>query len=412
MTRPGAFTVYISIWDIDIFDFLDIKKKSGEDRRRCHDLFPAVVIDDVYMTRLKNREKITLFSPYDARNLTELYGEEFKKEYIRLEQEFIKNPDKFCPNTKQVDAIEIFRKLAPMFMDEGQPFIYFKDIANRKHKVPELGIIRSSNLCMEILQATDEDHTAVCNLGSINLARVNTNEDLERVTKVAIRLLDNSIDLTEYPNEKVKKTQLERRAIGLGTLGEAEYIANKQIMYGSEEHEEELHRMLSIIEKASEETTRELAKEKGSCVIEGRRNAYLRAIAPNSTSGILAGTTNSIDCVFDKIWTEDNKLGLLKMIAPNLNIDNYKYYVNSYEVDQFKLNTLNSIRIKYIDQGISHSFFVNPVGIKASYMLDLVIDAWEKGIPTIYYWRSKPPKNNDLELSNKDTGISCVGCAN
>ena len=265
--------------------------------------------------------------------------------------------------------------------------------------------------CTEVLQPTDDDHTAVCNLGSINLARVNTKEDIERVTMIAIRAMDNAIDLTKYPSEKTERTQKERRSVGLGALGEAELIAHRKIVYGSEEHLELIDEIYGTMEEIAIRTSKELAIEKGPCIIEDMRNAYLMCVAPNSTSGLFAGTTNSHEPAYNKKWTEENKLGQFTMTAPNLNIENYPYYKNPYEIDIYKQIDVAARRQKRIDMSQSFNIHMNPVGLKLSKVRDIIRYAHKKGLKTTYYFRSKPPKVEEMHIP-KASAVKCSGCEN
>lgn len=796
--RPGAFAMYMEAWDIDVFDFLDLKKKNGEERKRAKDLFLGISINDLFMERELNDENIILFDPYDVPMLTETHGDEFKKYYLQYEQEFLNGTREFNLNTVSIPAKDIMRKICMVYADEGVPFCFFKDTVNREHKYPELGIIRHTNLCFtgdtvvatadgrngvtikqlaeeskgklkfpvysagvlkgkaykpkvgkktggyinttswndeikeaiafktgtkkvitvvlengdkfrctpdhelalnggdyveakdslgkelksfytfsgvgpgnkyrhinsitnpakkqsnmmfrffngkilpkhhidhidnnqlndkienlnmlsydqhlektrqeritsnpmlrkstvedeaiksfnksvetagannnrysnisnillielgkyintllpgkfdihkynmirelfninvpinfsefrfggsfeayakyvtsdskyteeevkqykdriefnterkdyikkyflkekiinqslgetvknythsglrvveiidnnevedvydltvddnhnfyiitstddkdynncngilvhnctEVLQPTDDDHTAVCNLGSINLARCNTEEHLRRVTKIAIRAMDNAIDLTKYPSERTERTQKERRSVGLGMLGEGELIAHRNINYGSEEHLNLIDEIYGVISDEAHNTTRELAIEKGSCIIPGVRNAYLMCIAPNSTSGLFAGTTNSHELAFSKVWTEENKLGQFTMTAPNLSIDNYPYYKSPYDVPVEAQIKAAARRQKHIDMSQSFNIYVHPVGLKLSRIREIIRMAWKEGLKTTYYFRSKPPKVSDKQPPKKESVVKCSGCEN
>jgi ribonucleoside-diphosphate reductase alpha chain len=288
------------------------------------------------------------------------------------------------------------------------PFWFFKDNVNRQHEHPELGIIRSANLCMEVMQPTDENHTAVCNLSSVNIARLDE-YDLKEVLELTLRFLDNSIDLTVYPSERSERTQKERRSTGIGFIGEAEYIANKKIMYGCDEHKEWIEEFYSKAKKYVDEANRKLAEEKGSCpAVKGVRSAYTMAIAPNSNSGLVGCTTNNVEPVYNKVWVEKNLLGTFKVTAPNINTENFYYYVNPYEIDQMKLVECTAIRQKYIDMGISHNLYFDPSKITGKVIRDTIRHAWKNGLKTLYYLRSKPPRNNEI----KEDKVACVGCAN
>lgn len=577
MIRPGAGAVYLPVWHIDIFDFIDIKKKNGDERRRAVDLFPAVILDDVFMNRMINGEDYTLFDPYDVSDLNEKFGEDFKLAYEKYEEEFKNNPDKFNKNTKTISTKKVMLYIINSYYENGTPFLFFKDNVNRAHEHPDLGIIRTSNLCcftgdtkvyvledenkgllksynlatltkwsnenkefkvlsarfdketntwikeakparafktgvkkiitliltnsdmvsctpdhkfalpngeykeakdllgetivgysekgcdtivvgnivdnndvlpvydLEVddnhnfyIKTRDEDHflcssgllvhnceitipthdeiTAVCNLGSINIAKCNTDEDLERTCKIAMRAMDNTIDLTKYPSERTRRAQELYRSTGLGALGLAEYLAVNHIEYGSKEHEYQLHRIFGKIRTTVDETSKELAKEKGSCVVKGIRNAYRLAIAPNSSSGIFASTTNSHEPLYSKLWLEGSKNDTFKLTAPNIQPDNEKYYKTAYEIDVNEQIRMTSIIQKYIDMSISFNLYFLPENISTKKVRDAIVNAWQSGLKTTYYLRTKAITNDNVKeeqitLTRKGN-ISCVGCEN
>ena len=406
--RPGAFAVYMESWDLEIFDFIDLKKKNGEERRRARDLFLAISHSDVFMERERRGENWTLFDPYDVPMLTETHGSEFKKYYEEYEEAFRTHPNNFNTNTKVIEAKEIMRAHAVSYFEEGQPFTFFKDTVNFRHKREELGIIRSANLCTEYFGPTNGDDIPVCNLGSINLARVNTVEDLERVTRLQHRQLDNIIDITEYPNEKSKRTQVTRRAIGIGCLGEAEMLVNGKVHYGSNEHFKLIDDVYGTISRASLEYSKELAIEKGGCYLKDERNAYRMCVAPNTSSGLFAGTSNSHEPVYDIVWIEDCNLGHIKVTAPNINDENREFYIGAYDVDQKLAIKLTSIRQKYVDMGISHVLHLRPEDVTLKSVVDLIRFAWTEKLNTTYYVRSKPPTNTNIKTNT----IACFGCDN
>ena len=403
--RQGAFAVSTESWDLEIYDFIDLRKTSGDERRRAHNLFMAVSYSDLHMKRATNNEDWVLFDPQDAKILTEVWGDEFEKEYIKLENRWKEHPEEFNKNTKQVKARDVIAYHFKSYCDIGFPYTIFKDNINRKNKYPEHGIIRQSNLCVEICQITNSEWTGVCNLGSLNLARINQNNDLERVTKIVLRALDNFIDLTPYPSQKSRKFQDDNRACGVGSLGEAEYIANKQIYYGSDEHKIEIDRIWKCISESLYKHSSELGKEKGYSKIDPEhRNAYLMAIAPNSSSAIFAGTTNGLEPVYNKIWAEVNKNGQYLITAPGINLENFNYYQNAFEVDMIKQLEVNAIRGKYIDMSQSQNLFIKPDEnnvISVSRLSKCFFTAWKLGVKTLYYCRTKAPKD-----------AVCVNCEN
>jgi ribonucleoside-diphosphate reductase alpha chain len=312
-TRKGAIAVYIEPWHVDVRDFLDLKKNSGEERRRAHDLFPALWLNDLFMKRVQEDSTWTLFDPFEVTELTTLYGEEFEKRYIELE-----NSEENI--TKEViSAKGLWKEILRSYFETGNPFLTFKDAANKANPNKHTGVIRSSNLCTEIFQNTgpnvyrtqftfedgsvesyDENEmitvdtgvskpakkvtaldsidgkqiwivekekidgdTAVCNLASVNLSKVHTKEDLARVVPTAIRMLDNVIDLNFYPLAKVKKTNEKSRAIGLGVMGEAQMLAESKIRWGSSEHFTKIDEVMESLSYYAIRSSSDLALEKG-----------------------------------------------------------------------------------------------------------------------------------------------------
>lgn len=290
--------------------------------------------------------------------------------------------------------------------------------------------------------------TAVCNLASVNLSKVNTKEDFERVVPIAVRMLDNVIDLNFYPLKKVKDTNLKTRAIGLGVMGEAQMLAEKYIIFGSEQHFEFIDEVMEMFSYNTIKSSMELAKERGfypdfegsswskgifpmdisryeqeeltsrcykydweslrSCVkANGVRNGYMMAIAPTSSISILVGTTQAIEPVYKKKWFEENLSGLIPVVVPNLSVENYKYYVSAYDVEQTDIIKAAAIRQKWIDQGQSTNVFIKPENASGKYLNDLFMLAWKLGNKSTYYLRSKSPEaKNDVE----DRSLECAGC--
>ncbi len=502
-TRKGAIAVYIEPWHIDVRDFLDLKKNSGEERRRTHDLFPALWINDLFMKRVAQDSTWTLFDPYEVSDLCDLYGEEFEKRYIEYE-----NRDDI---TKEVvSAKALWKEVLRNYFETGNPFLTFKDNANRANPNKHAGIIRSSNLCTEIFQNTepnyykirvnftdgtyalfDEDDevtvdsgitkkakkitaldtiggkeifivdkekidgdTAVCNLASVNLSKINTKEDIARVVPVAIRMLDNVIDLNFYPLGKVKKTNKKTRAIGLGAMGEAQMLAEAGIEWGSSEHFHKIDEIFESISYYAIKASSDLALEKGSyplfegsdwskgifpidkaneeaCKLvdrgglfgythdwlalkekvkkDGMRNGYLMAIAPTSSISILTGTSQAIEPIYKRKWYEVNLSGEIPVTAPNLNPDTWPYYVSSYDLDQNLLVKAAAIRQKWIDQGQSLNIFIRLDKASGRYLNEIYMNAWKFGLKSTYYLRSQSPEALS-EPSVEDRSMECVGC--
>ena len=420
-TRLGAINVSLETWHKDILDFLDLKKPGGEESRRANELFLTCSCSDLFMERVDENAEFTLFDPYDVRDLTEHYGEEFNQRYIGYEERFRSNPNSFANTPVTINAKDLMKKIINYAWDTGIPSLTFKDKVNREHQCPELGIIRSANLCQEILNpVSGDDEMVVCNLASINLSKINTVEEIKRVSYILVRALDNIIDVSTFPVEVAKRTQLDRRAIGVGVCGEAEMIANMHIMYGSDEHLEVIDVVYGALEKYTDEASEELAKLRGPWRPGKKyRNAYRRAIAPTSSIGIIMDTTASHEPAFGKIWAEENAMGIFKVTAPKLTSDNYTYYVSPYEVDPIRYAMTTARRQPRIDMGISHNFYFDPTTTKGVDVYNTIMFAWRAGFKTTYYVRTGTKKlspeeadgfnaNDMIEVKNND--IACFGC--
>ena len=373
-TRKGAIAVYIEPWHIDVRDFLDLKKNSGEERRRAHDLFPAMWINDLFMRRVQEDDTWTLFDPFEAKELTELYGKEFEKRY----EEFEKDETL----TKEVvSAKQLWKEILRSYFETGNPFLCFKDAANRANPNRHAGIIRSSNLCTEIFQNTSPNHyrikiifedlthryfdeeevvtvdsgmskpakkitaldsiegkqiwmvekeavdgeTAVCNLASVSLSKIHTPEDIARVVPTAIRMLDNVIDLNFYPLSKVKKTNLKSRSIGLGVMGEAQMLAEAGIEWGSYEHFHRIDEVMESISYYAIKASSDLALEKG-CYPLFDGSDWSKGIFPIDKAnteacklvdrGGLFGYTHDWMGLKEKVKKDGMRNGYLMAIAP------------------------------------------------------------------------------------------------
>ena len=502
-TRKGAISVYLEPWHSDIFDFIDIKKNSGEERRRTHDLFPALWIPDLFMKRVQEDGLWNLFDSLTCSDLTDLCGEAFEARYIEYEQD---------PNiTKEtVKAKELWKRILTNYFEVGSPFLCFKDNANRANPNSHSGIIRSSNLCTEIFQNTQPNEcfirveyedgtiedfaeyqevitdcgikkssnkitstdsirgkkvfiaqresrdgkTAVCNLASVNLSKIHTKEDIERVVPIAIRMLDNVIDLNFYPNRKVKVTNLNNRSIGLGVMGEAQMLAESRIEWGSDQHLAKIDEIMEMISYNAIKASCELAQEKGvynefigshwsegifpidkanneakklvdrgglfgfvydwdnlrkEVKTKGIRNGYLMAVAPTSSISILVGTTQTIEPIYKRKWFEENLSGLIPVVAPNLSLENWNYYTSAYEIDQTLLIKAAAVRQKWIDQGQSTNIFIALNLASGKYLNEIYMLAWKLGLKSTYYLRSQSVEAEE-QTDTMDRSIECEGC--
>ncbi|EJP76161.1 MULTISPECIES: ribonucleoside-diphosphate reductase subunit alpha [Campylobacter] len=503
-TRKGAIAVYIEPWHMDVADFLDLRKNSGEERRRAHELFPALWINDLFMKRVRENGRWSLFDPAQVSDLCDLYGENFERRYEQYE-----NDEDIQKNV--VLAKELWKKILTSYFETGMPFLCFKDNANKANPNDHEGIIRSSNLCTEIFQNTapnyykikitfddggerlfDEEEdvtidsgitkkakklsaldsldgrqifivekesvegkTAVCNLASVNLSKVNKKADIERVVPIAVRMLDNVIDLNFYPHKKVKHTNLASRSIGLGVMGEAQMLAERGVKWGSYEHFALIDSIMENISYQAIYTSSNLAVEKGKyptfegskwsrgvmpidtanenakallnrgglfdedvcdweklrakVKTDGMRNGYLMAIAPTSSISILVGTTQTIEPVYKRKWFEHNLSGMIPNVVPNLSPDTWQFYTPAYELDQRVLVRAAAVRQKWIDQGQSLNIFMSLDKASGGYLSEIYTLAWELGLKSTYYLRSESP---DSEKVNNvaDRSIECEGC--
>jgi len=646
-TRKGSIAVYVEPWHMDIMDFLDLKKNSGEERRRAHDLFPALWIPDLFMERVQNNDEWTLFDPNDTPDLHSLHGKEFTDRYEEYEH--------YATVRKQrINAKDLWKKILREYYETGNPFITFKDEHNRRNQNSHVGVINASNLCVagdtlidikyednikkieiknleeylekykdvyvkskntvtnnvewkkitnfamtspkaKVLKITDSetgkslvctpDHqiwtnnrgyveaknikssdelsidsinlnyhsieienlrdeievyditvednhnfyandilihncteisqvtkpaeygikvtfesgkyivygneeninvlvdgktytkkakrltsedvledfpsmrihfverhkitdrsTLVCNLASINLSKINTKEDIERITPILVRMVDNVIDLNYYPVQNAQETNKQSRAIGIGMMGEAQMLAEKQIHYGSQEHLQLVDSLYEAISYNVIKASSNLAQEKGSypkfkdsswnkgilpidtqCdnvkelvttqlhydwdqlreqAKQGMRNGYLMAIAPTSSISLLSGTTSTIEPVYKRKWLEENMSGLIPVIVPNLSPDTYMYYESAYDIDQIKVVKAAAVRQKWIDQAQSLNIHIKPEIASGKYLNEIYMTGWKYGIKSFYYLRSKSPEEEKVI----DRSMECVGC--
>lgn len=408
--RLGAINISMETWHKDILDFLDMKKNSGDESRRAKELFLTVSASDLFMTRAENDQDFTLFDPFDVRDLTELWGEEFESRYEYYEERFKSDPGSFTNQPITINAKDLEKKINNFYWETGMPFWFFKDTTNRAHANPELGIIRSSNLCMEFMNPVSDGEIAVCNLGSINLARVNTPEKLKYSSHIIVRMLDNIIDLSSYPTESARHTQMNRRSIGVGVCGEAELVATRHIHYASEEHLELIDEIYSVIRIETDIASMNLAVERGAWSPDSQyRNAYRRAIAPTSSISILFGTTPSSEPVYDRIWSEENNMGIFNVVVPNLNPDTWEYYRNAYEISQIDMVIAEARRQKDIDMGISHNIYFIPEETTGKDVHDVIMAAWKAGLKSLYYLRSRSADAS--KVRDTEAEIACFGCS-
>ena len=356
--RKGAMCAYLETWHLDLEDFLELRKNTGDERRRTHDMNTANWIPDLFMKRVEQNGNWTLFSPSDVPDLHDLYGKAFEKRYEEYERMTETGEIKLF---RKIEAIALWRKMLSMLFETGHPWMTFKDPSNVRSPQDHVGVVHSSNLCTEILLNTSKDETAVCNLGSINLVRfVTANgievEKLAKTVKTAIRMLDNVIDINYYPTAEAKTSNIKHRPVGMGIMGFQDALYIRNISYSSPEAAEFADESMELISYyailASSELAKErgayqtykgskwdrgllpidtidvLAQERGQQWIEvdktvrldwkpvresvkkyGMRNSNTMAIAPTATISNITGVTQSIEPSYKHLFAKSNLSG-------------------------------------------------------------------------------------------------------
>ena len=450
--RQGAVAVYLDAWHKDLPEFLQLRTNNGDDRMKAHDVFPAVCYPDLFWRLAKENlnQDWYLMDPHDIMQikgycLEDSFGEEWEKRYWD------------CVNdvriSKRVIGLkELVKLILKSAVETGTPFAFYRDTVNRMNPNKHKGMIYCSNLCTEIAQnmseseivsTTVETHEGdevivtrtkpgdfvVCNLASLCLGNINVhdNKELEDITSTVIRALDNVIDLNFYPINDAKLTNQKYRAIGLGVSGYHHMLAKNRIKWESEEHLAFADKVFEDIGYAAVKASNELAKERGSYSLfegsewqdgkyfdrreynserwqklkasvaeNGIRNAWIMATAPTSSTSILIGTTAGLDPVMNRFFLEEKKGAILPRVAPELSMATYWYYKQAHYIDQTWSVRAAGIRQRHIDQAQSFNFWITN-DYKMSQLLNLYILAWEEGVKTVYYVRSKALDPEDCD---------------
>ncbi len=445
--RAGAAAIYLDVWHKDIFDFLNLRTNNGDDRMKAHDIFPGVCIPDSFMRRVKEKGPWYLFDPHEIRtvkgySIEDYWGEEWERRY----EDCVRDPNL---SKEEVPAMDIMKKILSSAFETGTPFLFFRDTVNRMNPNKHKGVIYCSNLCTEICQnmsATELISTrhedgiittsmksgdfVVCNLSSLNLGRTRTKEDIERVVTVQMRMMDNVIDLNDYPVPQAEITNMKYRAVGLGTSGYHQWLAHNKVDWESDEHVRLADELFEWINYCAVKASMEIAKEKGAYPLfegsdwqtgeyfalrgyddpkwrklqadvarYGVRNAWMFAVAPTASTSLIAGSTAGIDPVFSKFFVEEKKNAVIPQTAPNLGPDTFWYYKEAHRIDQQWSILAAAKRQRHIDQSQSFNLYITPE-ISAKSFLDLYMSAWENGLKTVYYCRNK-----SLEVED------CVSCS-
>ena len=450
--RQGAVAVYLDVWHKDLPEFLQLRTNNGDDRMKAHDIFPAICYPDLFwkMAEEDMNQNWSLFCPNEIMRikgycLEDCYGEEWERKYLD------------CVNDQRlsrrvISIKDIVRLVLRSAVETGTPFTFNRDTVNRANPNGHKGMIYCSNLCTEIAQnmapietvskevetkdgdtvvvtTTRPGEFVVCNLASLSLGRLPLEDEEKMKEKVAtvVRALDNVINLNFYPVPYAQLTNQRYRSIGLGISGYHHALAKRRIKWESEEHLEFMDKVFETINRAAILASSNLAKEKGSyqffegsdwqtgayfdkrgydsaewqdvrktVALQGMRNAYLLAVAPTSSTSIIAGTTAGLDPIMKRFFLEEKKGSMLPRVAPELSDETYWMYKSAYLINQKWSVRASGVRQRHIDQAQSMNLYITN-DFTMRQILDLYLLAWKEGVKTIYYVRSKSLEVEECE---------------
>ena len=450
--RQGAVAVYLDVWHKDLPEFLQLRTNNGDDRMKAHDIFPAICYPDLFwkMAEEDMNQNWSLFCPNEIMRikgycLEDCYGEEWERKYLD------------CVNDQRlsrrvISIKDIVRLVLRSAVETGTPFTFNRDTVNRANPNAHKGMIYCSNLCTEIAQnmapietvskeietkdgdtvvvtTTRPGELVVCNLASLSLGRLPLEDEEKMKEKVAtvVRALDNVINLNFYPIPYAELTNQRYRSIGLGISGYHHALAKRRIKWESEEHLQFMDKVFETINRAAILASSNLAKEKGSyqffegsdwqtgayfdkrgydsaewqdvrktVASQGMRNAYLLAVAPTSSTSIIAGTTAGLDPIMKRFFLEEKKGSMLPRVAPELSDETYWMYKSAYLINQKWSVRASGVRQRHIDQAQSMNLYITN-DFTMRQILDLYLLAWKEGVKTIYYVRSKSLEVEECE---------------
>ncbi|MEK7432414.1 MAG: ribonucleoside-diphosphate reductase subunit alpha [Cyanobacteriota bacterium] len=459
--RAGAVTVALDIWHYDIDDFLHCQTENGDLRKKTFDIFPQIVIPDLFMRRVENNELWSLFDPNEAKvkygiHLAELYGKEFEDKYTFLEKQDL-------DLVKKVSAKELFKTFLKTVVETGMPYVTFKDTMNKYNPNKHCGMIGNANLCTESFSnfkpsdvkrkviddklkiiskevIAGELHT--CNLISLNLALMDNYEEVDYYTRLNVRILDNTIDISTAPVLEAYKHNHEYRILGVGAMGLADWLVKNKKNYSN--GNDIVSALFERIAYSGIDESIDLAEKRGKYpkyegsdwdngVIMGKdekwflenetslgsniwqqligklkthgiRNGGLFAIAPNTSTSLLMGATASVLPIFNKFFIDKASKGSVPVCPPFMSQETFWYYQENKNLDQnLIINMISEIQ-RWTDQGISMELYLNlNLDLKAKDIYDLYMNAWKKECKTVYYIRS---------IALKTTDEGCISCAN
>ena len=364
--RKGAVCSYLETWHMDVEEFLDLRRNTGDERRRTHDMHTANWIPDLFMKRVRDKAEWTLFSPDEVPDLHDLYGKEFEERYQEYERKAEAGEMRM---SRKVDSVELWRKMLTRLFETGHPWITWKDPSNIRSPQDHSGVVHSSNLCTEILLNTSPEETAVCNLGSVNLANHVKDgkldiEKLGETVTVAMRMLDNVIDINYYPTAEAESSNRRHRPVGLGVMGFQDALFKLGIGYSSDAAVEFADRSMEAISYYAIQASSDLAGERGtyssyvgskwdrgmlpidslelleqqrgihidvdrSATLDwdglrkklaenGMRNSNVMAIAPTATISTIVGVCQSIEPIYKHLYVKSNLSGEFTQVTSDL----------------------------------------------------------------------------------------------
>ena len=451
--RQGSVAVYLDAWHRDLPEFLNLKTNNGDDRMKAHDVFPAVCYPDYFWEQVRDNLEGDwyLMCPHEIRTikgygLEDCYGDLWKERYLDCIHDF-------RIHKRVIPIKSLVRMIIKSVVETGTPFTFNRDHVNKANPNGHKGMIYCSNLCTEIAQnmaeiehiqeeiitkdgdtvvvtTTKPGEFVVCNLASLSLGHINVDDEQEIkfITQSAMRALDNVIDLNFFPVPYAKVNNQAYRPVGLGISGYHHMLAKRKINWESEEHLAFTETVFSRIHHAAIESSCENASQKGPYAYfegsdwqtgayfekrgltgpywddlrkkvaqQGMRNAYLLAIAPTGSTSIISGTTAGVDPIMNRYFLEEKKNGLVPRVAPDLSMDTFWYYKNAHQIDQTWSVRACGIRQRHIDQAQSMNLYItNEYTFRK--VLNLYLLAFEEGVKTIYYIRSKSLEVGECEV--------------
>ncbi len=450
--RTGAVAVYLDVWHKDLLEFLALRTNNGDERMKAHDVFPGVCYPDLFWKMAKENlnQNWYLMCPHDIHTvkgyrLEDFWGDEWEKRYRDCVHDS-------RISKRAVSIKDIVRLILKSAVETGTPFAFNRDLVNRANPNPHSGIIYCSNLCTEIAQnmsemshvsteiTTEDGETVVvtktkpgdfvvCNLASLCLGNLPLEDKkyLSGVVHTAMRALDNVIDLNFFPLPYAELTSYAYRPVGLGASGWHHALAKRKIRWESQEHLDFADEVFEAINYAAIEASCENAAEKGAYGLfegsdwqtgaffekrgytserwrelarrvreNGMRNGYLLAVAPTSSTSIISGTTPGIDPVMKRWFLEEKKGYMLTRTAPELSPETWWFYQNAHQIDQSWSVRSCGVRQRHVDQAQSMNLYItNEYTMRR--VLDLYLLAWECGVKTVYYVRSKSLEVEECE---------------